>query len=308
MHQQLFQANRGYVAAYSPRPFDELPQARDVAFFHAGWGTHPRHSQKLLEQLEEQGIFPIALDTRYGYAEQGELRPVKNGRFLLNTFRFPKEVSSDNPYFPDASKKANRTNLRRPTATLAIADALGVDAFHAIGHSDGVRTIATVAQHHPDRVRSLTSLNGIGTDPAFPEGMTLRELATSVSERRKERRTRNNTIIDRSPDRTLRERAYHLTHLRRSAAEAMVIGRSDIWPTLSRLADDGTPVSVIHGTGDPTLSVDRVAQYAQQHPQVNFIPVEGGHNALYRPEVSALIAETVAHQAKLANDSHIRNS
>lgn len=294
MYHKRFTADRWLLSAHSIYPLKDAKSATDVALLHPGWASNPKHTTGILESLAKEGLFPIALDTRYGYANRQPLRPAEHGRMVLSTLRRPRGVGDSNRYFPDATRSANRSHLRRPTATLALADALGLEQFHLIGHSDGGRTVATVASRYPARAKSLTLVNAVGTDPALTPGMSMRELSADIRDRKAARIARNAPPYERTPKSGL-DRLYHLAHPVRGVREALVIGRANTWPEIGDLANAGVPVNVVHGIYDPTLDVDRVQQRAADYPAVNFVPVEGGHNAIYDPAVAQTIARLVGN-------------
>lgn len=298
MYHRRFTADRWTLGAYSTLQFEDLKDAKEVALVQPGWGSNPRESEKILEELAAKGIFGIAVDTRYGYANQKPLRPHRRGSLMLRAMRQSRNPGSVNRYFPNATQNENQARLRRPTSVLAIADALGIEEFHAIGHSDGGRIMTEVADNSPDRVKSITVVNGVGTDPATHPGMTKRELVRSIKERRQVRRAHGpSPHADRVPKAGL-DRVYHIGHPRRMVREATVISRANGWPVMSRLAkEDGMPINVIHARHDPALSFEYVQQHASERPEINFIPVEGGHSAYYLPHVAETIAETVASAA-----------
>lgn len=293
MHHKRYTADRWTLGVYSPLPFDKLAESQEVALVHDGWGIHPTKSKALLEELVSKGIFPIAVDTRYGYANQSPLRAHRRGSLALRLLKQSRSTGASNPYFPEATMRGNRTNLRRPTSTLALADILGIEKFHLIGFSDGGRTVTTIAEQHPERVKSLTVVNGVGTSPIITDRRTKRSVVRSIREKRQAHRTQETVPeSDRAP-KSLVHRAYHIGHPRRSSRELGVIGHADGWPTKSRLAQEGVPVTVIHAKDDPVIHFDEAQEYASEHPEVKFVPVEGGHNAYYRPDVIETIADTI---------------
>lgn len=70
---------------------------------------------------------------------------------------------------PDASNGDRLIYCKRTSANdvIRIADRMGIDAFHVVGHDRGARVAHRTALDHPDRVLSLTSLDVVPTQAAF---------------------------------------------------------------------------------------------------------------------------------------------
>ena len=73
---------------------------------------------------------------------------------------------SDKPPSSDADLS---TYCKRTTANdqVAVMQALGIEAFHLVGHDRGVRVGLRLALDHPERVLSLTSLDVVPSQEAF---------------------------------------------------------------------------------------------------------------------------------------------
>ena len=73
---------------------------------------------------------------------------------------------SDKPFAPegDLSVYCKRTTARDQ---VEVMDHFGVAEFHIVGHDRGVRVGHRLALDHPDRVRSLTSLDVVPSQAAF---------------------------------------------------------------------------------------------------------------------------------------------
>lgn len=79
-------------------------------------------------------------------------------------------------YSPGArpSGQTEYTNGKLATDVLAVADAAGLDRFHVVGHDFGAAIAWTVADRHPERVLSLTSLS-------TPHPLAMRKALSNLS-------------------------------------------------------------------------------------------------------------------------------
>ncbi len=70
---------------------------------------------------------------------------------------------------PQADPEDLAVFCKRTTADdqVAVMSHLGFDAFHVVGHDRGVRVGHRMALDHPDRIRSLTSLDVVPSQAAF---------------------------------------------------------------------------------------------------------------------------------------------
>ena len=80
--------------------------------------------------------------------------------------RSPRPASGPSPSTSAATRRAcarRRSTPTRPTRLVAdvldLADALGAERFHLVGHDWGGQVAWLTAAHHPDRVASLTVLS-----------------------------------------------------------------------------------------------------------------------------------------------------
>lgn len=292
MNKVKFEADRWWLGTYSPLDFDALKDADRVAVLNTGWARHPRDYGSLMVTLADRGVFPVTVDVRYGYANKGKLS--SRGSVPL-----PKKLATQsyktgdlNPFFPAVTEQDNRGRLRKATATLAVCEALGIDRFHAIGHSDGGRTATLVAAAVPDRIESLTVINGVGTGRITDaQSKAKHTFAKAVIERRELVRQSEVEFRDLTLG-GLRSTAYTLSHLRRFRNEYRTIASDDGWPILAEVSQFA-PVNVINGVDDPLISHEDAARNAGLYPDVNFISAPGGHNNLWTPAVQKTIADLI---------------
>ena len=266
--------------AISPLRFDsEKDMAKDIVLLHAGWGKRPEMLRFILEALAEREFMPIAVDTRFGYANQQ-----RRGSSLIGQ-RY--KVGSENPFFHHASAWDNRYRLRRPTGVLAIAEALGIYQASLFGHSEGARIMAEVALSGKLQVPKFVAVNGVGIGCVQPIGSQLR---SNVSANELFSGESFGLMREAVPS-AVKSGIYAASHLRRWWRERDVIMRENLWPKLDEIAlANGTAVTVMHAMGDMALGYEFAALSAQNRPHINFIPTEGGHSNVYTPEMTALIA------------------
>lgn len=293
MNKIKFDADRWWLGAHSPLNFDALKDADRVAVINTGWARHPRDYGSLMVTLANKGVFPLSVDVRYGYANQDKLSSKGSVSLLKKLATQPYNAGSSNTYFPNATERDNRGRLRKATATLAICDSLGIDRFHVLGHSDGGRTASLVATAVPDRIDSLTVINGVGTGRITDAQTKAKHtFAKAVSERRELVRQSEVEFRDLTLG-GLRSTVYTLSHLRRFRNEYRTIAADDGWPILAEVSQFA-PVNVINGVDDPLISHDDAARNAGLYPNINFISASGGHNNLWTPAVQKTIAVLIA--------------
>lgn len=295
MNRVTFEADRWFLRAYSPQSFEELPDANQVVVIHPGWARHPSSYLSLMLELDDSGVFPIAVDTRYGYANRAPLQQSLSATSLLQILLQPYVVGNSNRLIPEATKIDNRGALRKATATLAICEALGVKKFHILGHSDGGRTATAVAEAAPSQVQSLTLVNGVGIGKtpdakSYIDSRTFKRVAEERVELLKEGLTTRDLVIS-----GLSSALYAITHPRRVALEYTTIRSADTWAALERLAED-TPVHVLQAKNDPLIDYADAVIKSLEHPNIQFTPTEGAHNNFYHHSVQELIVRTLTEQ------------
>lgn len=127
-----------------------------------GSGDNSHVWNQVTDPLVDAGLAPVALDQR-GFGET-RVTPATHGAPVPpQAFGFPAMVSD----------------------VIAVADRLGWDRFHLLGHSLGGYVARWVAHDHPDRLRSLVLLNAGTHGPLVRSGMDhhTRALAQEVAER-----------------------------------------------------------------------------------------------------------------------------
>lgn len=281
-HEFSMETSRWSNRAISPLDFkSKSDMAREIVFLHPGWYKHPEMLRHIMHALNYRGKMPIALDTRFGYANS----QATGSGLLGQKYR----IGSENPYYPDATSWDNRYRLRRPTAVLAIAEALDIESASLFGHSEGGRIMATVAVA-PKRfhIPKLVIANAVGTGDT--QGISGQIKSNFDS----------NELFDGESFGLLTEAVpsafwstvFAVTHLRRWNREKSVIERADIWPTLDEaVLQNGVKTAVLHATGDHVISFADAEVRARKRPHVNFIQTEGGHSNVYTLEQAQFIAD-----------------
>ncbi len=190
--------------------------------------------------------------------------------------------------------------------TVGLLDALGLDAVHLVGASMGGFIAQTVALHHPARVRQLTLIMtstgsrrvGHMTPEVFRELLRRRAatdrnaaIAATVDTFRligskgyafDEEHLRD--VAGRSYDRGYNPRGY----LRQLAAVASQPNRT------RELRQIRIPTLVIHGFGDPLVSISGGLAIARAIPGAKFVGYRGMGHDLPRPLWPEFAAE-IAH-------------
>jgi len=275
------QTSRWSNRAISPLDFRSTSDmAREIVLLHPGWGKRPEMLRFIMGALVERGRMPIALDTRFGYANTQS-----TGSGLLGQ---KYHVGSDNPYYPYATPRDNRYRLRRPTAVLALAEALGIESASLFGQSEGGRVMATVAIA-PKRLHipKLVVANAVGTGIT----MGVSGQVKSSFDNNELFDGKNFDLLKEAIPSALESTAYAVSHPRRWLREKSVIENSDIWPTLDEVAlFQDIDTVVMHAKGDRAISFAESELQARIRPHLTFIPTEGGHSNIYTREQAELIA------------------
>ena len=288
-----FEADRWFLGAYSPNNFEELPDAESVAVIHPGWARHPKHYSSLMQALANQDIFPITVDTRYGYANQQEITQRGSSSLWQKLHSQSYKVGIHNPYFSGTTEKDNRGSLRKPTATLAICEALGIEKFSMLGHSDGGRTATVVAQTAPEHVQSLTLINAVGTGKthtirSYLASRGLRQIAQERLGLLNEGISTHDLVMG-----GLSSALYAVRHPRRIISEHATIRLADTWPVLGQLTEQ-IPVNVLQAKDDALINFTDASEKAGEYPDINFIPTEGGHGNIYHGRIQQIIAGLIS--------------
>jgi pimeloyl-ACP methyl ester carboxylesterase len=173
--------------------------------------------------------------------------------------------------------------------TIAVANDLGWDRFSMVGHSMGAKFAYRVLLQAPDRLRALVGLNPVpaGAVPMDEQGWALFSGAPKEPENRaaiidfttgnKLTRTFINHIVQHSLDNSTVE-AF--------AAYLQAWAKSDL--TAAARVDTVTPVKLIVGVNDPTLSADVMEQtWRVTFPDAELtILSDAGHYPMFESPVS----------------------
>lgn len=293
-HEFRMQTSRWSNRAISPLDFEsKSDMSREIVFLHPGWGKKPEMLKFIMNKLVDAGRMPIALDTRFGYANiQAQ------GKGLLGQ---KYRVGSENIHFPQASEWDNRYRLRRPTAVLALID--GIEKkYHTeilsaslFGHSEGGRVMTTVAiASQRLRISKLVIANSVGTGDTqgvsgqIKSNFDSNELFDGES---------FGLLTEAIPS-ALESTAYAVSHLRRWLREKDVIENANIWADLDEAAlVHGVDTTVMHARGDRAISFAEAEARAAARAHITFIPTEGGHSNVYTQDQATLIADQFCRAA-----------
>ncbi|TQN41672.1 pimeloyl-ACP methyl ester carboxylesterase [Blastococcus colisei] len=174
--------------------------------------------------------------------------------------------------------------------TVGLLDALGLDSVHVVGASMGGMIAQLVAVHHPERVRSLTSIMSTTGDPAVgaPNEAAMGVLLAAPAS---DREAAVQRVIDTyrvigSPgfefdESALRDRAG-LSFDRAHDPAGVARQLAAILTTPDRTADlvkVAVPTLVIHGSDDALVNVSGGRSTAAAIPEADLFVVDGmGHD------------------------------
>jgi pimeloyl-ACP methyl ester carboxylesterase len=190
---------------------------------------------------------------------------------------------------------------------VSLLDTLGIESAHILGASMGGMIVQETVIHHPDRIRTMTSISSSTGNPALPpptpEAMAVlmqpppmdreshieNSLASArifngptfpIDEDRVRERARQNFDRGLSPAGTARQlAAIFASGSRKEALKSVTV------PTL-----------VIHGDADPLVPVEGGIDTAEAIPDAELLIIEGmGHD--FPPAVWPLILEAVVKHA-----------
>ena len=161
LNRLVYWADRWSVLAYSPRSLEHIDTPDKRVIVHAGWSKSPKRLAALMVRLADAGTFPIGIDTRWAYANQGGVtdRPRIDHFLAAKSF----SVGNTNRYAGTVGTEANRYSWRRPTAALAVAEALELETATFVGHSEAGRIGTLAAQKRPKMFNHLLWVNPVGT-------------------------------------------------------------------------------------------------------------------------------------------------
>lgn len=289
LYEVVVPTDRWSVKAVSPVDIrDGIDSSTQPVIIHPGWGKGPEGHTELMDELAKDGFLPIAVDTRYGYADRQD--QVQNGSLSLRrVLTQPYRTGTTNPYFPIESRADNRWEYRRPTSLLYLCEQLGIKDRTYVGHSFGglIVTLATLGA--PELTDQVIIVNGAGSGDSSKGLSRLRDTAID----------RLKTVLSegvgmaKAPYNGLDSITYSLTHLRRTLKEKEVIQSSDLWSLIDQVEPFAIPVSVFHAKKDRLISFKDSARAAEKRPWVDFQATEGDHSNVYGRAVRRLIAKSI---------------
>ena len=170
-------------------------------------------------------------------------------------------------------------------------DALGIRAAHIVGASMGGAIAQTLAIHHPERVRTLTSIMSTTGDPSVPPPAA-EALAVLLAPRPVEREAYFQSYLRtwavlrgpgfpldeaRDLERAARnfERGLHPDGVARQLAAIIASGSRK-----EALRAVRVPTLVIHGDADPLVRVEGGIDTANAVPGVRLLVIKGMGHAL----------------------------
>jgi pimeloyl-ACP methyl ester carboxylesterase len=196
------------------------------------------------------------------------------------------------------------------TDAVAVLDAYGIAAAHAVGVSAGGAFAQLLALEFPDRVLSLVL---ISTSPATRGQRGL----PSATERY--RRFLANTTVDWSEEDSVIEylvayarvlaggerrfdEAAMRELVRRDVERAHSIAASENHGLLAEgdvpsdpLSSIAVPTLVIHGTADPMFPLEHGQAVAEEIPVARLLPLEGAGHGVERADWETLVGAILAH-------------
>ena len=192
--------------------------------------------------------------------------------------------------------RGNGRSARPPLATLtmpqladdavAMADHLGADRVHVIGHSYGGFVGQELAIRHPDRVRSLVLVctgpggHGAGEDPADLGAPVPADLAaalasapTSVAEAAAAMLPVLHYYVHRYPVAELARRMRAVVPAPAAMARSMEVLAG--WSAVDRLATISAPTLVVAGSYDVLLPPAQARRIARRVPGAHLVELAG---------------------------------
>lgn len=251
----------------------------ELLVFHPGWGKKPERYGSFLVKLAENGFLPLALDTRYAYAD----RRTPRSRFSQSW-----TTGDTNPYFPEANQAGNRWKYRRPTVLLEILRALDLEdePKTIAGHSDGGRISTLAARASAATTNRLIVINGAGTGDSSGGA---KRLASSNKNSLSEIVSGEEDILHIATS-AASSVAYAASHPNRFLHEKRMLQEADTWSEIDLLQGE-VDVLVFHAIDDELISFDDCEARARLRPWADFTPTEGYHRNIYDAPIQDQIIE-----------------
>jgi pimeloyl-ACP methyl ester carboxylesterase len=232
--------------------------------------------QQFCEELASRGRFVVRFDNR----DVG-----------LSTHLEDATVPRLQEIFTENFRSAPYTLSDMAADTTALMDALGIDSAHLVGASMGGMISQTTAIEHPERVRSIVSIMSTTGDrqvgnPTEEATQALLGPAPRTREEALDRAVRTYAVLG-SPGFPLDEPALRA---RVGAAwdraihdpKGVIRQLAAIWASGDRtdkLAQIDVPVTIVHGSEDPLISVSGGRATAKAIPGAELDVIEGmGHD------------------------------
>ena len=252
--------------------------------------------EEFCQQLATEGYWVIRFDNRdVGLSTKLDKESVPNLLAMMQSVRQGEAIEV--PY----------TLLDMAADTVGLLDALKIDSAHIVGVSMGGMIAQTIAIHHPERIRTLTSIMSSTGDPKLPPpkpkaasilvttppadrakyieySVELCRILHSTKFRFDEAyiRDRSGCAYDRSyyPAGTARQLAAILASGSRKEALKLV----------------NVPTLIIHGDADPLIPVECGIDTANTIPGAELLIIEGmGHSIPF--EVAPKVIRTITRHA-----------
>lgn len=205
------------------------------------------------------------------------------------------------PIAPDLSGHGNSPGEGRSSIheyaldVLAVADALGVQQFNALGHSMGGAIALMLALSAPARVQSLILIGTAAVIPVNPQLIAGFQTEPQATAQRVARwmwpKNASEEVVAQSAQRIMQTRSSVILN------DYIACNRFDV---RDQLATINTPTLIVHGGQDRMIRASEAEQLAAALPQsaLKLFP-EAGHmvHLEHADEVSALIVQWIKTRA-----------